>query len=232
MAPYTDNSPKGLLPVHDKPILWYILRTLMHHGLKRVIFPLGYKGELIQRYVVEEFGSTNLEFEFVDTGVDTLIKHRIDKIKSLVNENTDIFLLNSDTIFNFDVGSMYDLHRKNKSLVTMASVEITSAWGLVLEQGNELRKFCRERRVAYLISDNDENSKGFIYSGISFINSTGLEMIDLNSSVDFEELMFNHAIEIGRASRYPIEGSWFAIDTPKDLMTINALSYEEVTPVI
>ena len=88
MAPYTDNIPKGLLPVHDKPILWYILRTLMNHDFERVIFPLGYKGELIEQYVVEEFGSTNLDFEFVDTGVDTLIKHRIDKIKNLVVENT------------------------------------------------------------------------------------------------------------------------------------------------
>jgi glucose-1-phosphate cytidylyltransferase len=222
MQPFTNTVPKPLLKVHGKPILWYILKTLKKYGFHRIIFPLGYKGNMIQEYVLREFSNSEFDFSFVETGDDSLIKTRIMEISHLLSENQDFFLINSDTIFDFDITSMYGFHKSQDALVTLASVEIASTWGLLIEKNNQLINFSRERKIEYLMTDNESDAKGFIYSGISFINSTTLQLLDNSSPTDFEETLFQKVINLERAGRFRINGAWFAIDTPKDLLAINA----------
>ena len=168
-----------------------------------------------------------MEFSFVETGVDTLIKHRISAISHLLPKNKDFLLINSDTIFDFDINSMYKCHKVNDALVTLASVELASTWGLLVEKNNKLTSFSRKRHIEYIKINNEVDSKGFIYSGIAILNSSALQLVDLASQIDFEEALFQKAIEAERAIRFRLDGSWFAFDTPKDLAIINSLSAEE-----
>ena len=50
MRPFTDEMPKSMFPVHDKPILEHILLQLRDQGIQRVILLLGHLGEKIERY--------------------------------------------------------------------------------------------------------------------------------------------------------------------------------------
>ena len=227
MKPFSGYKPKSLLKVHNRPILWYILKTLKKHGLYKIIFPLGYKGNQIKDYVENNDSFKDLEFSFVETGVDTLIKHRISAISHLLPKNKDFLLINSDTIFDFEIKSMYEYHKANDALVTLASVELASTWGLLVEKNNKLIGFSRKRSIEYIMTNNEVDSKGFIYSGIAFLHSSALELVDLDGPIDFEEALYQKAIEAERALRFRLDGSWFAIDTPKDLATINSLSIEK-----
>ncbi len=50
--PYTDIIPKPMIPVgpDEKPLLEYIVRWLARHGLKRIVFLVGYRWKQIHNY--------------------------------------------------------------------------------------------------------------------------------------------------------------------------------------
>ena len=67
-----DKVPKTLVKVNNKEILWYILNHLKIHGFEDIILPLGYKGELIKKFLKKNknFG---LNIKTINTGIKTNI---------------------------------------------------------------------------------------------------------------------------------------------------------------
>lgn len=224
MGEITETSPKALVEVHGKPILWYIFRELYRFGFRSFIFPTGYKGEQIEAYVSEISKDLACVLRCIDTGLDTSIAGRIDKVASLIPDGSDFFLLNSDTIFHFDIESMYQQHVRENALVTLSSAEVVSTWGLItIDANNSVCDFDRQRKVRYLIADNADEHRGMVNSGLAWINKEAIELVDLQSVSDFETAVFQNAIKLGRVSHFKIDGEWFPIDTPKDLRVMNAM---------
>jgi len=224
MGALTQDIPKPLIRIHGQPLLWYVLRTLRRNGIRRVIFPLGYKGELIRDYVRTAFADEEMQFELVDTGVDTSIAGRILQIRDLVPQGSDFLLLNSDTVFDFPLHEMFDQHRAASALLTLSSVAIASPWGLIHEKNGSLFSFSRERKMHYLMSDEDPAARGYVNSGIAVLNEAALAFVNTSATHDFEQDVYSRIIQLGRATHYRIHGTWFAVDTQKDLQLINQLT--------
>ena len=62
----TETTPKPLVKVHDKPILWYIMNNLISKGIKKFIFPLGYKGEMIEEFVCSNYDGNDFDIVCVE----------------------------------------------------------------------------------------------------------------------------------------------------------------------
>lgn len=229
MGGLVSNKPKTLLEVHGKPILWYIFWSLYKYSFRKIILPIGYKGNLIEDYMKEISSNTDCEIIAVDTGVDTSIGKRMEGISDIIKDDSDFFLLNSDTIFDFDIDKMYRIHRSSNSLVTLSSVEVASPWGIMSIKDDKLIGFTRDRSVQKLISKDAEEGFGLVNSGLAWINKSSLALIDLSSCRDFETAVFQKAIEMQRASYFQIEGTWIPIDTPKDLNSINLTIDDELS---
>jgi NDP-sugar pyrophosphorylase family protein len=67
MRPATDTLPKCLLPVFDRPFVDWQLEWLAAEAVDRIVFSIGYRGDLIRRHVGDgrRFG---LEVVYVDEG--------------------------------------------------------------------------------------------------------------------------------------------------------------------
>jgi len=46
----TEVRPKPMVEIGGRPILWHIMKTFGHHGLREFVLCLGYKGSLIKDY--------------------------------------------------------------------------------------------------------------------------------------------------------------------------------------
>lgn len=224
MGAIVESLPKALIPIHGQPILWYVVQTLKKNGVRDIVLPLGYKGDQIRDYVTTAFAGQGLRFHMAETGVETLIAGRMSQIRDLIPAETNFFLLNSDTIFDFDLREMMGLHLREGALVTLSSVETVSSWGLIHIKDGALHSFSRERKVHYVMSNDDPAERGYINSGIAILNRKALDFIDLNSPQDFEQNVYTKIIKMGRAALYEIKGNWFAVDTPKDLQLINQIT--------
>ena len=221
MGALTSETPKALLNVNGKPIIWYTINFLKQNGIKRFIFPLGYLGKKIQHYVQKEFSSFDIEFVFSDTGIKTEIHNRIKNILCKLDLNENFILLNSDTIFSFDLINMCQLHLSNRSDLTLATVPITSPWGIVIENDGKLASFQRNLKIDNVGLVDYPIGHGQIYSGLCIIKSKVLCKFDWLNCSDFETDVFNNIIDENKALVHRINGFWYPIDTPKHLSNIN-----------
>ena len=228
MGNLTLETPKSLLMVSGKPIIWYSFWTLYKYGCRNFILPLGYLGNMIREYIQQIASNIECNIYMVETGIETSIANRIKKIKKIIPEKTDFLLLNTDTLFDFDIPTMYKVHITNNSLVTLSSVDVISPWGILTVSGENIINFDRNRKVQKLISNHDVKGYGVVNSGIAWINKNALNLINFEKDIDFETELFGSAIKEKRISHYKLDGIWFPIDTPKDLNSINyAFDVEE-----
>ena len=76
----TRSKPKPMVLIGGKPIIWHIMKTYSHYGFYRFIICLGYKGNSIKNYFL------NNRLEGVDFTVNTktgsVIEHQINTEES------------------------------------------------------------------------------------------------------------------------------------------------------
>src|ERR1700759_4354856 len=49
----TEVRPKPMVEIGGKPILWHIMMHYAHYGHREFVIALGYKGEVIKKYMVD-----------------------------------------------------------------------------------------------------------------------------------------------------------------------------------
>jgi len=54
LSPYTDSTPKPLLPVNNRPTLDLILASLQHAGVEKIVLVTHYLGEQIMAYAKQQ----------------------------------------------------------------------------------------------------------------------------------------------------------------------------------
>ena len=53
LAEETQVRPKPMVEIGGRPILWHIMRHYAHYGHREFAIALGYKGDIIKKYMVE-----------------------------------------------------------------------------------------------------------------------------------------------------------------------------------
>jgi len=46
----TEFKPKPMVEIGGRPILWHIMKTYRHHGVRNFVLCLGYRGDVIRDY--------------------------------------------------------------------------------------------------------------------------------------------------------------------------------------
>ena len=127
----TEIKPKPMVEIGGQPILWHIMKHYDHYGLKDFVIALGYRGEMIKRYMVEYCSlSSNLtvniadghvevheddprpawRVQLVDTGQPTLTGGRIKRLAPYLGKET--FMLTwGDGVSDVNLGELLDFHR-------------------------------------------------------------------------------------------------------------------------
>jgi glucose-1-phosphate thymidylyltransferase len=62
LRPHTYTQPKPLIPVAGKPIIAFTIDALIEVGIKDYVFVIGYLGEKIKDFIVENYQNINVEF--------------------------------------------------------------------------------------------------------------------------------------------------------------------------
>jgi glucose-1-phosphate cytidylyltransferase len=216
-----DALPKALVEVHGRPILHHAIKALVMHGFQKVILPLGHRGEQIREHVEQTWDDNEIEVIVRDTGDDTPVAGRVQAIYDLLPSEGSFFLVNGDTLFDFDVRKMLEHHHAAGAWVTLATSGFHSPYGLVLEENGRLTRFARNLPVQSMKPAENPDAEGYVYTGLAWIRTHALARLEPDSETDFEEALFPAMIQEGRVARYPINGSWLAIDTVKDLAAAN-----------
>lgn len=101
------DVPKCMAPVSGKPFLHFVIGHLLKQGVEKFIFSLGYKHEMIETWLNEQYPTINIQYSIEEEPLGT---GGAVKLACAHTSGKNILLLNGDTLFKTDLHSLSTLH--------------------------------------------------------------------------------------------------------------------------
>ena len=117
LRPLTNNTPKPMLPIGEKPILEHLVNWTKKGGIKSVILCVSYLKESIEDYFGdgEKFG---VKIEYAISKKQLATAGQLKTAEKFIDD--DFVCMYGDSIFNFSLRSMIKQHSIKKPFVTMS----------------------------------------------------------------------------------------------------------------
>ena len=222
---YSENIPKPMIPIGDKPILWHLMHYYSQYGHKDFVLCLGYKAKIIKEFflnyqphvyadcVVSGFGKNiqalgdpqrDWRITMIDTGVWRSIGERLLAVRAYL-EGEEMFLANySDALADVDLPTMIETFRQSGKIASFLAVRPCFSLHLVETGPNG--------QVSSLRRTQDANL--WINGGFFIFRS---EIFDyLREGEELVEAPFQRLIEANQLLAFKHEGFWRPMDTLKD----------------
>ena len=206
LAEETDQMPKPMVKIGDKPILSHIINYYLKYNYKQIIVCSGYKHEKINSYF-KDFKYVNI----VDTGLNTQTGARIKKIKNLIDKDENFFLTYGDGLSNVNLKLLLEFHKKENKIATLTAVRPIPRFGHITLDGNKVVKF----------KEKDFMREGWINGGFFVLNRKVFDYINDKEDCIFEKEPLQTLSEHGQLMAYKHEGFWHPIDTLRDKRYLN-----------
>lgn len=206
LKPITNEIPKPLVPLHDKPILQHTLDLFKKYGITDVVISVGYKGEKIKEYFGngKRFGINIIYVEEKETeplgtaGPLQLAKEYL----------TDTFLMcNADELKNIDLNEMYLFHKESGALGTIALTTVAdpSQYGVAKLMGSRILEFIEKPEAGTAPSN-------LINAGLYILEPAVLEYVQKGPG-SIERDVFPKVANAGKLFGFPFSGQWFDTGT-------------------
>ena len=211
--------PKSLIKIQNHPILWYIINILHKNSFNHFILPTGYKKHMIEKYLKKNRNFKNLNVEIIPTGENSTISKRIFLIKNKI-KSKNFLLINGDAIFDFNLKQIFDNHQNKKIDITFIGCEAQLNFGIVGKVNNRVVSFERDIEFNSVKTKNKKNFFGYVYSGISILNSSLLKK-KFKNFLNFEKEFYPKIIKKFKSNFVSLTGFWHSIDNMKDIKILN-----------
>jgi glucose-1-phosphate cytidylyltransferase len=217
----TDLIPKPLVKIGGKPVLWHIMKLYSSFGYNEFIILLGYKGELIEEYFLNQLDLFNWDITFLDTGLKTDTGGRIKRAKNMIG-NQPFLLTYGDGLSNIDINKLVAFHQNHDGLVTMTSVQLASRFG-ILEIG--------ENNLVTRFNEKPKKNEAWINGGFFICDPEVIKYIK-NDSTTFEKDPLSNLSTDGKLFTYRHHGFWKCMDTLRDKRELDELAKSDSPPWI
>lgn len=230
MKEETEFRPKPMVSIGGKPILWHIMKIYAHYGFNNFIIALGYKGEYIkdyflnQEYFKHDFSintktgkkhlyknnhknKDNFNITFVDTGLETLTGERLLKIKKYIK--TDIFMVTyGDGVGNIDIEKLFAFYNMKNKIGLVTGVHPKSKWGLIIsDKKNIVKSFEQKPKL-----------NQYVNGGFMVFNKKAFNYIKKREMI---EVALDRLVRGKQLAVYMHDGFWSAMDTYQDMEELN-----------
>lgn len=117
LRPLTNNKPKPMLPVGEKPILEHLIEWTKKGGIKSIVICVSYLKESIEEYFGDgsKFG---VSIEYAISKKPLATAGQLKTAEKFIDD--DFVCMYGDSIFNFSLRSMIKQHTTKKPMVTMS----------------------------------------------------------------------------------------------------------------
>ena len=217
----TDLIPKPLVKIGGKPVLWHIMKLYSSFGYNQFVILLGYKGELIEEYFLNQLDLFNWDITFLDTGLKTDTGGRIKRAKNMIG-NQPFLLTYGDGLSNIDINKLVSFHQNHDGLVTMTSVQLASRFG-ILEIG--------ENNLVTRFNEKPKKNEAWINGGFFICDPEVIKYIK-NDSTTFEKDPLSNLSKDGKLFTYRHHGFWKCMDTLRDKRELDTLAKSDSPPWI
>ncbi len=199
LHPLTENFPKPMLTVGDKPILETIVSAFSQQGFRNIFLSVNFRSDVVQ----EHFGD-GAEF-----GVNITYLHESKPLGtagalSLLPSDNDlpVIVMNGDLLTKMSGDALLEFHNHNRADATMVVREthFDLPYGVVTTDNVSISKIAEKPKQAFLVN-----------AGIYVINQSVIRDIEKEEYLDMPTL-FNGLIEHNKkVIAFPLHEYWIDI---------------------
>lgn len=231
-------TPKPLVTVGSRPILWHLMRYYAHFGHREFILCLGYRGEAIEQYFLDHDGGSpsrvrrtgareftlrhpdtgDWKITFVDTGLETNVGQRLKAVEGYLHRDR-MFLANyADALTDLALPGYLREFQQRRTIAAFVSV--------------------RPRQTFHVVSSNADGRVDGIRSmaDLDLWMNGGFfafrrEIFDyLGTGEELVEESFHRLIAQDQLMTYRHHGFWACMDTFKDKQLFDELTTRADAP--
>src|SRR5258708_3354248 len=130
LKPLTDKTPKVMIKIGDKPLLWHHVNLLKTHGIKDIWINLHRYPEVIKKYFKDgiEFGvKINYSQESELLGTSGALRNPNSNIERELKKSR-FLVVYGDNLTDFNYSKLIKFHTKKKSLLTIGLYKAKEPW--------------------------------------------------------------------------------------------------------
>lgn len=210
MRELTQDKPKPLVPVNNKPLIDYIVEKLDNHGVHDIVVNLCYKGEMIQNDLAQ-YKHLNIcysvEKEALETGGG--VKNALPLLGT-----ESFFVVNADPLWIDKTSSIFSQLEQawnpQQHDILLALIPVKNARGDV-KDGNYFIENNKPRRQL-----KHETNIPYLFTGIQIINPCVFD----NTQTGAFSLrdVYDMAQQNNRLGCIIYDGTWYHVGTPEALL--------------
>lgn len=199
LHPLTENTPKPMLKVGNKPILQTIVEKFAEYGFVNIIMCVNYKSHIIEDYFGDgsAFG-VNIEYVLEEQRMGTA--GALSLLRSVPNE--PFFVMNGDLLTNVNFEHLLEYHTSQNALATMGvrEYDFQVPYGVVN---------INEGKITSIIEKPVH--KFFVSAGIYMLSPETLSLIPKNEFYDMPTFFEALIQQEKKTVSFPIREYWLDI---------------------
>jgi UDP-N-acetylglucosamine diphosphorylase/glucosamine-1-phosphate N-acetyltransferase len=205
LRPFTLNRPKAMLTIADKPILQYVVESLVKSGIRNIICVVGYRKEQVFDYMGsgERFGA---EISYVTQESQLGTAHALAKAKGKVAD--EFLVLSGDNLIE---------------ACTIANFIETGTPAILVKRVNDPLRYgvvdIEDDKVKCILEKPKETTSNLVNTGIYAFNREIFEYMD--EVLDIPDAL-NNMIAAGHEVKIlETNDTWLDIVYPWDIIRLN-----------
>ncbi|MFN2536588.1 MAG: sugar phosphate nucleotidyltransferase [Mycobacteriales bacterium] len=208
--PLTEDLPKPLLPVGDRPVLAHLLDVYLRQGVRRIVLATGFRADLVEKWAADFELPADASITCIETAADAGTAERLRACRTEVDGT--VFATYGDGLGNVDLQALLDRHRTAALTATVTTVPLPSQYGTVdLDEADLVTGF-REKPV---LPDHWINAGFFVFTDAA---------LDADAGPDLESDVLPALAAQGQLAAHRHGGFWRSVDTQKDLVELERLA--------
>ena len=215
----TEDKPKPMVLIDDKPILWHLMNIFASQGLTEFILALGYKAEVIQNWVSNS-QDIPLSWNVVglETGLNTQTGGRIAQCMDLV-PGERVMATYGDGLANIPISTLLSFHETHGRMATLSAVRPPARFGYLHSENGLVTHF----------GEKNQSDEGWINGGF-FVLEPNVANYVHDDSEPFEVGALPRLVSEGQLMAYHHEDFWQPMDTLREKNELSRYALQTPPP--
>lgn len=215
LRPLTDNCPKPMLKIGDKPILETVIRSFIKAGFVNFYISTHYMPEQIRSHFGdgEEYGAS---IQYVHEEQPLGTGGALGLLPDDLPKELPIIMINGDVLTKVDFKRLLDFHLENDADATMCvrEYDYQIPYGVINGEGNKITSMVEKPIQRF-----------FVNAGIYVISPRVINSVPKNHNIDMPTLLEQHMKERENILMFPIHEYWLDIGRMDDFNRAQADIY-------